>query len=105
MARANGLVNKVVPLAQLEKCGEEWAERIVRLPRDGVALGKAATNLAMQSLGVSGQFSYGHILHTLATNLRYEPDEFNFMKERRIRGVRTSTHDRENFYRRPKQPD
>jgi enoyl-CoA hydratase len=104
-ARANGLVNKVVPLAQLEKCGEEWAERIVRLPRDGVALGKAATNLALQSLGVSGQFSYGHILHTLATNLRYEPDEFNFMKERKIRGVRTANHDRENFYRRPKQPD
>lgn len=104
-AKANGLVNKVVPLAQLEESGEAWAERIVRLPRDGVALGKAATTLALQSLGVSGQFAYGHILHTLATNLRYEPDEFNFMKDRRIRGVRASNQERENFYRRPKDSD
>lgn len=93
-----GLVNKVVPRADLETAGEEWAERIVRLPRDGIALGKAATNLAMDALGVSSQFAYGHILHTLATNVRYEPDEFNFMKQRRDKGVRASNKEREEFY-------
>jgi enoyl-CoA hydratase len=98
-ARANGLVNKVVPLAELEQAGEQWAERIVRLPRDGIALGKAATNMALQALGVNQQFGYGHLLHTLATNVRYEPDEFNFMKERRVRGVTAANHDREAFYR------
>jgi enoyl-CoA hydratase len=104
-AKANGLVNKVVPLSSLDEAGEQWAERIVRLPRDGVALGKAATTLALQSLGVGGQFSYGHVLHTLATNLRYEPEEFNFMKERKIRGVRAASHDREEHYRRPRAAD
>lgn len=98
-ARANGLVNKVVPLAELDEAGERWAERIVRLPRDGVALGKAATNLALQAIGVQQQFGYGHLLHTLATNVRYEPDEFNFMKERRVGGVTAANHDREAFYR------
>jgi enoyl-CoA hydratase len=93
-----GLVNRVVPVEDLEEWGERWAERIVRLPRDGIALGKAATTLALESLGVNGQFSYGHVLHTLATNVRYEPGEFNFMKERRVSGVRASTHDREDFY-------
>jgi len=97
-ARQNGLINKVVPLDELQGKGEEWAERIVRLPRDGVALGKVATNLAMQTLGITGQFSYGHILHTLATNMRWEPDEFNFMKERRVMGVTASNHERERFY-------
>lgn len=101
-ALANGLVNKVVPVAELEARGEAWAERIVRLPRDGIALGKAATNLALQSLGVHGQFAYGHVLHTLATNMRYEPGEFNFMKERKVKGVREMTHDREKFYKRKK---
>lgn len=99
-ARANGLVNKVVPLADLDTRGEEWAERIVRLPRDGIALGKAATQLAMQALGVTGQFSYGHVLHALATNMRLEPGEFNFMKERGVHGVRASNHERERFYAR-----
>jgi len=95
---ANGLVNKVVPRASLSDAGEEWAERIVRLPRDGIVMGKAATNLAMESLGITSQFSYGHMLHTLATNVRYEADEYNFMKQRRDKGVRASNHDREAFY-------
>jgi enoyl-CoA hydratase len=93
-----GLVNKVVPVAELEAAGEEWAERIVRLPRDGIAIGKAATHLAMEGLGVNAQFAYGHVMHALVTNVRYELDEFNFMKERRDKGVRASNHDREKFY-------
>ncbi|KWI47389.1 enoyl-CoA hydratase [Burkholderia pseudomultivorans] len=95
---ANGLVNKVVPAASLDEAGEEWAERIARLPRDGIVVGKAATNLAMDSLGLASQFSYGHVLHALATNVRYEPDEYNFMKQRRDKGVRASNHEREAFY-------
>ncbi|AUT72425.1 enoyl-CoA hydratase-related protein [Paraburkholderia hospita] len=95
---ANGLINKVVPLASLDDEGEEWAERIVRLPRDGIVVGKAATNLAMDSLGIASQFSYGHVLHALATNVRYESDEYNFMKQRRDKGVRASNHEREAFY-------
>ncbi len=102
-AAANGLINKVVPRAELEEAGEAWAERIVRLPRDGVALGKAATHLALQSLGVTGQFAYGPLLHTLATNVRYESDEFNFMKERKVGGVRESNHARERFYVEPRR--
>ncbi|HEM7839463.1 enoyl-CoA hydratase-related protein [Burkholderia multivorans] len=95
---ANGLVNKVVPAASLDEAGEEWAERIARLPRDGIVVGKAATNLAMDSLGLASQFSYGHVLHALATNVRYESDEYNFMKQRRDKGVRASNHERESFY-------
>jgi enoyl-CoA hydratase len=101
-ALSAGLVNKVVPIADLEARGEEWAERIARLPRDGIAIGRAATTLALQSLGINAQFSYGHILHSLASNMRYEPGEFNFMKERSVKGVRASNHDREDFYLRDK---
>ncbi|MGE4243143.1 enoyl-CoA hydratase/isomerase family protein [Ramlibacter sp.] len=104
-ARMNGLVNKVVPLAELDAKGEEWAERIVRLPRDGIAIGKAATAMAMQSLGVTAQFTYGHVLHSLATNMRWEPGEYNFMKERSVKGVRASTHDREAFYDTTRKPE
>lgn len=94
-----GLVNRVVPVAGLAEQGEQWAERIVRLPRDGIVMGKAATHLAMEALGINAQFAYGHILHTLATNVRYEPDEYNFMKVRRDKGVRASSHERESFHK------
>ncbi len=93
-----GMVNKVVPLDQLDEAGEEWAERIVRLPRDGIIMGKAATLVAMESLGITGQFSYGHILHTLATNIRYDADEFNFMKAKRDSGVTKMNKSQKEFY-------
>ncbi|MGE0230548.1 MAG: enoyl-CoA hydratase/isomerase family protein [Flavobacteriaceae bacterium] len=98
-ALAAGLVNRVVPLKDLNEVGEQWAEKIVRLPRDGIAMGKASTSLALEMLGVNGQFTYGPLLHTLATNIRYEPGEFNFMKVKRDSGVKASTHGREEFYK------
>lgn len=97
-ALANGLINKVVARADLDDSGEEWAERIVRLPRDGIAIGKASTLLAMQSLGLNSQFFYGPVMHALATNIRYEEDEFNFFKEKRDKGVRAAAHAREDLY-------
>ena len=93
-----GLVNKVVPDAQLEAAGEEWADRIVKLPRDAIALGKAAFNLALDSLGMTSQFAHGYVMHALSTNIRYEQDEYNFMKKRRDEGVRSATHQREERY-------
>lgn len=90
-----GLVNKAVPPEQLAQAGEEWAERIVRLPRDAIAIGKAATHLALDSLGMTTQFVHGYVGHALGTNIRYEPDENNFMKERRQKGVTGAAHGRE----------
>lgn len=90
-----GLVNKVVPDAQLEEAGEDWAERIARLPRDAIAIGKAATHMALDSLGMASQFNQGYVMHALGTNIRYEPDETNALKERATRGVKAAVHDRE----------
>jgi len=97
-ALANGLVNKVVPEAELIERGEEWAERIVRLPRDGIVLGKSATLLAMQALGINNQFAYGPVYHALASNMRWEEDEVNFFKEKRDKGVTAANKAREERY-------
>lgn len=93
-----GLINKAVPPQELLDAGEEWAERIVRLPRDAIAIGKAATHLAMDSLGMTSQFVHGYIGHALGTNIRYEADEVNFMKERKNKGTTQAAHARESHY-------
>ena len=90
-----GLVNKVVPDAELEAAGAEWAGRVARLPRDAIAIGKAAAHVALDSLGMTSQFTHGYVLHALSTNIRYEADEYNFMKQRREKGVRAASHGRE----------
>lgn len=97
-ALANGLVNKVVPETELVERGEEWAERIVRLPRDGIVIGKSATLLAMQALGINNQFAYGPVYHALASNMRWEADEVNFFKEKRDKGVTAANKAREQRY-------
>ncbi|MES1975635.1 MAG: enoyl-CoA hydratase/isomerase family protein [Pseudomonadota bacterium] len=97
-ALTNGLINKVVPDAELIERGEEWAERIVRLPRDGITIGKSATLLAMNALGINNQFAYGPVYHALASNMRWEPDEANFFKEKRDKGVSAANKAREERY-------
>src|ERR1700761_801216 len=97
-ALAAGLVNKVVPETELIERGEEWAERIVRLPRDGITIGKSATLVAMQALGINNQFAYGPVYHALASNMRWEEDEVNFFKEKRDKGVTAANKAREERY-------
>lgn len=98
-----GFVNKVVPRGELDSAGEEWAEKIVRLPRDAVAFGKAAFHLAYDSLGMNTQFVQGYVMHALSTNIRFEEDEMNFMREKRDKGVAAAAKDREDRYKNPSE--
>ena len=97
-AKEAGLVNKVVADGELEAAGEDWAERIARLPKDGIAIGKMATHMALDSLGVSSQFVHGYVAHTVGSNVRFEKDEFNFLRERRDQGVGAAIKAREGFH-------
>lgn len=98
-----GFVNRVVPRGELDSAGEEWAEKIVRLPRDAVAFGKAAFHLAYDSLGMNTQFVQGYVMHALSTNIRFEEDEMNFMREKRDKGVAAAAKDREDRYKNPSE--
>ena len=40
----------------------------------------------------------GYVTHSLFTNLRFEPDEFNFFRERRTEGTRSAFHSRDDRY-------
>ncbi len=93
-----GLVNRSVPEADLERTVEEWAARVAQHPRDALVTGKAMWQLALESLGGSEQFARGYLGHTLGTNLRFEPDELNFLRRRRDKGTRSALHERDEYY-------
>ncbi|ODU07056.1 MAG: hypothetical protein ABS81_02955 [Pseudonocardia sp. SCN 72-86] len=99
-----GLVNRSVPEDRLEATVEEWAARIAQHPRDALVTGRAMWQLAMDSLGGSDQFARGYVGHTLGTNLRFEADEFNFLKQRSQNGTRAAFVEREGRYSAP-SPD
>lgn len=93
-----GLVAKAVPRDKLDEEAERIAKAVTLLPRDGIAIGKAMTQLVYDSLGLTTGHIIGYIGHTLFTNLRFEPDEFNFIKERREKGTKVAFHERDARY-------
>jgi enoyl-CoA hydratase len=92
-----GLVNKVVPLEDLEKTVNSMAERMSRLSRDGIAIGKAARYAAYDSLGLLSSFMQQGIFHAFATNMHWEEDEYSFFKARRDKGVTKAYKGRDAF--------
>jgi enoyl-CoA hydratase len=93
-----GLVTKAVPPDKLEEEVKRMAKSICLLPRDGIAIGKATRHAAYDSMGLNSGFIQGYISHTLFTNLRFEPDEHNFLKERRNKGVKAAFRGRDVRY-------
>jgi enoyl-CoA hydratase len=61
---------------------ELWATKVSRMPADGLAIAKASFALVEQSTAFVGEEATGFLVHAFATNLRFEPDEFNFVKTR-----------------------
>ena len=93
-----GLVNRAVPAGELDATVTSWARRVAQHPRDALVTGKAMHQMALDSLGSSQQFARGYVGHTLGTNLRFEEDEFNFLRERRQSGTREAFAERERHY-------
>ena len=93
-----GLVTKAVPPDKLEEETAKIANQVALLPKDGIAIGKASNHLICDILGLSKGWSTGYLTHTLFTNLRYEPDEWVFLKERKDKGARAGFHKRDERY-------
>jgi enoyl-CoA hydratase/carnithine racemase len=61
---------------------ELWAAKAARMPADGIAIAKTSFALVEQTSAYVGEEATGFLVHAFATNLRFEDDEFNFVKTR-----------------------
>jgi enoyl-CoA hydratase/carnithine racemase len=73
---------EVVAPEQVADRTEELAAQVAKMPADGIAIAKEAYRLVEQSQAYQGEESASVLFHAFATNLRFEKDEFNFVKER-----------------------
>ena len=94
-----GLVNRVVPLSKLEKEVAEIAEKIAGRPLDGIVMGKKEFQMAMDIMGLSAGYDLASISHTLMSNLKFEPGEFNLMRELKDKGRKGMYSARDKRYR------
>lgn len=93
-----GLVNRAVPAAQLAEEALALAERVVAMPLDGIAIGKAMRIQAYHTLGMLEGLDLHVLGHTLFTNLRWEEGEYNFFRERREADTKHAWRGRDDHY-------
>lgn len=93
-----GWASKSVPYDKLEEETKETAKRVALLPYDGIAIGKATNHFICDILGFNEGLVQAYLSHTLFTNLRWEPEEYNFVKQRKSKSVREGIHKRDERY-------
>jgi len=77
-----GVFTEVCDADAVESRAERWAAKVARMPADGLAIAKASFALVEQTSAYVGEEATGFLVHAFATNLRFEDDEFNFVKTR-----------------------
>jgi len=94
-----GWATKSVPPDKLEEETQKVAERMTLLPKDGIMIGKASNQWIYDIIGLNAGLSQAFVTHTLFTNLRFEPGESNFVKNRKEGGTRDGIHKRDDRYK------
>jgi enoyl-CoA hydratase/carnithine racemase len=77
-----GIFTEVCDSERVAERAEHWATKVARMPADGLAIAKTGFGLVEQTQAYVGEEATGFMLHAFATNLRFEDDEFNFVKTR-----------------------
>ncbi len=92
-----GFVNKVVPLEDLEQWTEDYAQAIRMMPLDGIMMGKAMMLMMMEARGKSLGSMIQWVGHGWATNLSLDSGDWNFLKERRDKGLAQALRERDQM--------
>lgn len=83
-----GLINRVVPLADLAAAVGEYTQAICALPSDGLALSKAYFLATLDLFGAAAARHVAHTAHAYTLLTRFGGDEFNFLKAQRDLGTK-----------------
>lgn len=89
---------EVVPADQVAARAEELAALVAKMPADGIVIAKEAFRLVEQSQAYQGEEAASVLFHAFATNLRFEEDEFNFVRERSRSGATESFKARDEHF-------
>jgi enoyl-CoA hydratase/carnithine racemase len=81
-----------------------WAEKVAKMPADGVVIAKEAFRLVEQSQAYQGEEVASYLFHAYGTNLQFAPGEFNFVKTRAQHGTKEAFRLRDEHFHVP-EPD
>jgi enoyl-CoA hydratase len=78
-----------------------YAEKVARMPADGIVIAKEAFRLVEQFQGYQGEEVTSYLIHAFGTNLQFEDGEFNFVKTRAEHGVKRAFQLRDSHFEVP----
>ncbi|OHU98319.1 enoyl-CoA hydratase/isomerase family protein [Mycobacterium talmoniae] len=78
-----------------------WAEKVAKMPADGVVIAKEAFRLVEQSQAYQGEEVASYLFHAFGTNLQFAPGEFNFVKTRAQHGTKEAFRLRDEHFHVP----
>lgn len=100
-----GTFTRIVKPSELEDVTEQLAATVARMPADGIVIAKEAYRLVEESMGMALSQVCSYLLHAYGTNLRFEDDEFNFVRERAKTGATAAFDLRDEFFEAPAVAD
>lgn len=83
-----GVFTEVIDDEAVEARAAWFAQKISRMPADGIVMAKEAFRLVEQLQAYQGEEVLSYLFHAYGTNLQFDDDEFNFVKARAEHGTK-----------------
>jgi enoyl-CoA hydratase/carnithine racemase len=99
-----GVFTEVVDDGDVEARASWYAQKIAKMPADGIVMAKEAFRLVEQLQAYQGEEVASYLFHAFGTNLQFEDDEFNFVKVRAEHGTKRAFELRDAHFDVP-EPD
>jgi enoyl-CoA hydratase/carnithine racemase len=96
-----GVFTEVLDDDRVAARADWWARKVAKMPADGIVMAKEAFRLVEQMQAYQGEEVASYLFHAFGTNLRFEDDEFNFVKARAEHGVKRAFRLRDEHFEVP----
>ncbi len=96
-----GVFTEVVDDADVATRASWWAEKVSRMPADGIVMAKEAFRLVEQLQAYQGEEVVSYLVHAYGTNLQFDEGEFNFVKTRAQHGTKEAFRLRDEHFEVP----
>jgi len=97
-AANRGVWNRVVPDADVAREAEGLAALVARMPADGLVIAKEAYRVVQNTPGMGAAEGFEIMSHAFGTNLRFDDDEYNFVKVRAQVGLKKAFELRDRYF-------
>src|SRR5581483_4042472 len=93
-----GIFTETCDAAAVPARARYWAEKVAKMPADGVVIAKEAFRLVEQNQAYQGEEVASYLFHAFGTNLQFAPGEFNFVKTRAQVGTKEAFRLRDEHF-------